>query len=313
MFEIIRIDGLDSGYAGEPLVVALGNFDGVHLAHMQIINAARSLAAKLSASCAVLSFDVHPQIYFAKKPVKLITSEEDRMLLMRKAGVKYAVRARFDLLKDMAPHDFLRLLREKANCVGVACGYNFRFGKGGTGKSSDIKEFFGENAAIEDRFDIGGVTVCSSGIRDMTECGDVRNAALLLGRPFFVSGGVRAGRRIRRRIDFPTANIVIDSDMLAPGKGIYATFTEVDGVVFPSVTNYGTNPTVTDLNELVLETNIIGFDGDIYGKKIRVYFLEKIREQKKFASLDALKEAISNDRSSAERICSEYKGRIDFI
>ena len=314
MFEIIRIDGLDScSYEGEPLVIALGNFDGVHLAHMQIINAARALAEEISAACAVFSFNVHPQLYFGNRSVKLITSEEDRMLLMRRAGVKYVVCADFEALKDTEPHEFLRLLSERVNCIGASCGYNFRFGKNGKGDSSDIKSYFRENVAVEKCFTINGVTVCSSGIRELTECGDVKSAALLLGRPFFVTGRVTEGRRIGRTMDFPTANIVIDNDLLAPGKGVYATYTEVDGRVYPSVTNYGTNPTVTDKGELVLETNIIGFLGNIYGRRIRVYFLEKIRDQKKFDSLASLRSAIASDRETAERIFSENREKIDFI
>jgi len=313
MFEIIRTDRLCCEYSGEPLVVALGNFDGVHLGHMKIINAALSLADKLSAACAVFAFDVHPQAFLGKHPVRLITSEEDRFALMHRAGVRYIVRASFEEVRDMHPSDFLNALRREAGCVGACCGYNFRFGKDGAGDCSDIVSSFGENAIVEDRFTLDGADVSSSKIRALTECGNVKEAALLLGRPFFVSGEVQGGRRIGRTMDFPTANIVIDENMLAPGKGIYATFTEVDGRIYPSVTNYGTNPTVTDLKDMVLETNIIGFDGDIYGKRIRVYFVDKIREQKKFPSLSALRNAIASDRESAESICREYRGKINLL
>jgi len=306
MFEIIRIDGLGGSYNGEPLVIALGNFDGVHLGHVKIINAARDLAKRLSASCAVLAFDVHPQNYFSHGSVKLITDEADRFELMRSAGAEYVVRASFARFKDMSPLGFMKLLRDGMNCVGACCGYNFRFGKNGAGTSEDISGFFAPNAVIEEKFTLDGEDVSSSEIRNAVESGNVKCAARLLGRPFFVSGRVKSGRQIGRTMDFPTANITIDASLLAPKIGIYATFTEVRGKIYPSVTNYGHNPTVTDLMDMILETYIIGFSGDIYSERIRVYFVDKIRDQKKFASVAELRQAIASDKISAERICSEY-------
>ena len=305
MLELIRIDGLahtDGGVG--PFTVALGNFDGVHLGHAEIIKSTVGLAKSLSAEPAVFSFDVHPQLYFGNR-VRLITSEEDRFALFRSYGVKYIIKASFEEFKDTEPCDFLSALKDRINCIGACCGYNFRFGKGGKGSSDDVRSFFGDGARIVDRFTLGGEDVCSSKIRALTECGRVNDAALLLGRAFSVEGTVVSGRRIGRQMNFPTANIIIDGDMLAPGVGIYATFARVDGKIYPSVTNYGNNPTVTEKTDKILETHIIGFDGDIYGKSIRVYFLEKIREQKKFSSLEELRGAILEDKNTAERICSD--------
>lgn len=309
MLEIIRTDGQRNAYLGEPLVVALGNFDGVHLGHRKIIDSAVSLAKKLNAECAVLAFDVHPQIYFGNGNVKLIMSEQNRFRILKNVGVRYVIRASFEKMKDMSPKDFLDVLEKDLHAVGAACGYNFSFGKGGIGKAEDIAKRFGANSTTEEHFLLLGDTVSSSRIRALTECGNVKEAALLLGRPFFVSGIVREGRRIGRTLDFPTANITIDENMLAPGEGIYATFTEINGDIYPSVTNYGSNPTVTDSKKMILETFVMNFSGDLYGENIRVFFIDKIRDQKKFPSLDHLRLQISEDKKRAESICLEYKAQ----
>lgn len=305
MFEIIRTDGLCSRYTGEPLVIALGNFDGVHLGHAEILRRTVMLADELSAAPAVLSFDIHPQVAFGKG-IKLITSEEDRYALFCRHGIKYAVHASFEAFKDMLSADFLSFLKSEMHCIGACCGYNFRFGKGGEGDSNDVRLSFGQNALICDRFTVNGQDVSSSEIRSMTECGRVKDAALLLGRPYSVSGTVTRGRQIGRKLDFPTANITIASHLLAPAVGIYATFTEIEGRLCPSVTNYGNNPTVTDKTDMILETHIIGFSEDIYGETVRIHFVDRIRDQKKFATLDELRTAIAHDRAEAERICNEY-------
>lgn len=309
MLEIIRTDREPNAYMQEPLVVALGNFDGVHLGHRRIIDSAVSLAKKLNAECAALAFDVHPQIYFGKEPLKLIMSEQDRFRILNNAGVKYVICASFEQMKDMSPKEFLDVLEKDLHAVGAVCGYNFSFGKGGVGNADDIAERFGANSVTREHFLLLGDTVSSSRIRALTECGNVKEAALLLGRPFFVSGVVKEGRHIGRTLDFPTANITIDENMLAPGEGIYATFTEINGDIYPSVTNYGNNPTVTDSKKMILETFVMNFSDDLYGKNIRVFFIDKIRDQKKFSSLDHLRSQISEDKKRAENICLEYRSQ----
>ncbi len=308
IFKIIKTDGF-SAYEGVPLVLALGNFDGVHLGHRQILCETVSLARRLGAAPAFWMFDVHPQRYFGNASVKLITSADDRMQIMKQSGMEYAVIAEFGALKDMAPSEFLSFLKNEMNCVGAVCGYNFSFGKRGSGRADDVKAFFGDAAHVVPHFTLDGESVSSSRVREMIEAGEMTEAARLLGRLYSVSGEVVSGRRIGRQMDFPTANIIVPSDVVAPREGVYATFAEVGGKSYPAVTNYGTNPTVTDLKDMRLETHISGFDGDIYGNTIRISFIEKIRSPKKFASLDELKNAIAEDKKRADAICSAYENK----
>jgi riboflavin kinase/FMN adenylyltransferase len=134
----------------------------------------------------------------------------------------------------------------------------------------------------------------------------------LLGRPYFISGTVVGGKRIGRTMDFPTANVELPEEKIAPANGIYASFTKIEGLgVFPSVTNFGTNPTVTESDKKRLETHIMGFSGDIYGKKICVYLLRRIRDEKKFSSLEELSAQIKRDSAYAMSICK--KTEINFV
>ena len=149
-----------------------------------------------------------------------------------------------------------------------------------------------------------GMHVSSSEIRMLVANGDMKRASALLGRPYFISGHVIGGRRIGRTIDFPTANIELSSEKIAPACGIYASMTRVGDRLYPSVTNFGTNPTVTSSERKLLETHIIGFSGDIYGERISVYLTRRIRDEKKFDSLPELRAQIKRDSVFNFDFCS---------
>lgn len=302
VFSIDRLCGCETENSRKKMVIALGNFDGVHIGHAKILSGTVALAKELGATAAVWMFVPHPAVCLSGDPLPLITTFEERKAVFASLGITYAVSADFPSFRTMPKQDFLCFLRDKLGCVGAVCGYNYSFGDQGLGSSRDIAEFFGSSALIVPEMRSDEEHVSSSQIRALIAGGQVDVAERMLGRPFSVGGKVESGRHIGRTIDFPTANLVIPMEKIAPATGIYATATLVDGVLYPSVTNFGTNPTVTDLHAKKLETHIVGFCGDLYGCDIRVFFYEKLREEKKFSSLDELKSAITNDCENAKRV-----------
>ena len=280
-------------------VIALGNFDGVHIGHSAIIAKTVSLAKELSANACVWMFDPHPMECLTGKPQPLLTTFCERRELFAKKGIEYAAVADFNVFRHMPAQEFLRFLRDELSVVGAVCGYNYSFGEFGKGKASDIADFFGENSYVLPEMRADGMHVSSSEIRMLVANGDMKRASALLGRPYFISGHVIGGRRIGRTIDFPTANIELSSEKIAPACGIYASMTRVGDRLYPSVTNFGTNPTVTSSERKLLETHIIGFSGDIYGERISVYLTRRIRDEKKFDSLPELRAQIKRDSAYA--------------
>lgn len=281
------------------IVIALGNFDGVHIGHSAIIARTASLAKELSANSCVWMFDPHPMACLTGRPQPLLTTFEERKRLFSEKGIEFAAIADFNKFRSMRPDDFLCFLRDELGCVGAVCGYNYSFGEYGRGKADDIVEFFGSQSYVLPEMRADGLHVSSTEIRSLVTAGDMKRAAALLGRPYFISGSVVGGRMIGRTIDFPTANIEISEEKIAPACGIYASMTRVGEKLYPSVTNFGTNPTVTESMKKKLETHILGFSGDLYGENICVYLLRKIRDERKFESLDELRAQIKRDSGYA--------------
>ncbi len=288
--------------SGERLVIALGNFDGIHKGHAALLEKTVSLAGELSAAAAVWMFVPHPSFCLTGKPLPLITTFDERREMFAECGIQYSVNADFSSFRSMKKEDFLRFLRDELCVVGAVCGYNYSFGERGSGRCEDVLRFFGENAAVLPEMKHEDMHISSTEIRRLISEGDVLTASALLGRPYFVKGTVEHGREIGRKISFPTANITLPKDKIEPSVGIYATETLVDGKRYPSVSNYGSNPTVTEESRKKLETHIIGFDGDIYGRELRVEFIKKIRDEKKFASLEELSSQIARDMQAAEEL-----------
>ncbi len=284
------------------LVIALGNFDGVHLGHKEILQRTVALAEKLHSVAAVWMFVPHPSFCLTGKSLPLITSFAERKEIFSSLGIDCAVEADFKSFRAMKKDDFLLFLRDKLGVVGAVCGYNYSFGEYGSGNCDDVKAFFGENAIVLPEMQYEGMNVSSTSIRRLVSEGNTETARKILGRPFSVRGKVSEGRKIGRQMDFPTANVIIPGEKLSPAVGIYASETLVDGILYPSVTNFGINPTVTDLGEKRTETHIIGFHGDIYGKEITVYFYEKIRDERKFGSLSELAKQIKRDCAEANSL-----------
>ena len=284
--------------------VALGNFDGVHIAHRELLSRAVKLKKENTTSLVgAWTFSKNPLEYFVKNAPKAICSPEKKAEIMLSCGLDFVVLADFGIYKDMSHEDFCEYLKSDIGAECVVCGYNFRFGQGGRGNPEYLMSVFGKDKTeVVSEVDYGGVPVSSTRIRALIENGDIQLANTLLGRSFSLVGDVVHGKQLGRNIGCPTANQCFDNGNIIPKNGIYATRCIIDGNVYIGVTNVGVRPTVEDSKNVNAETYILDFDGDIYGKKIEIEFIEYLRAEIKFSSLDELKNAILNDAEKARRI-----------
>ncbi|MGA9659789.1 MAG: riboflavin biosynthesis protein RibF [Asticcacaulis sp.] len=284
---------------------AIGSFDGVHIGHQHVIESAIQLAKGRNVPCAVICFDPHPQRALNPKgaPFRLMQLSQ-QMRAFEALGVDYAFVLSFDAqLSGLSAEDFARLiLKETLNLSHVSAGFDFQFGKRGSGHAADLVRL-GETLGFTTEIlpcqtDTEGHKLSSSSVRDALLTGDVKTAATILGRPQTWLGDVRHGAKLGRTIDFPTLNMEL-GDYLRARYGIYITRTTLsDGRVFDGVSNLGVRPTVGGNIEL-FETYLFDFNEEIYGQTIEVALLDFIRPEAKFESFDDMKAAISRDAEKA--------------
>lgn len=283
----------------EKCAVAIGNFDGVHTAHRALIQRMVSTAEGDGLSPAVWTFGED----FPKNKSDFITTVDERLRLFAALGVKYVFLYSFEDVRNTPCDKFvLDILIEQCKAEAVFCGYNFRFGKGAEGDFEILHHLMqqnGKRAFKLDAFTVGEEIVSSSLIREKIKNGDIEAANCLLGRRFSLFLPVLHGREIGRTIGVPTINQSFPQGHLVPKRGVYAAVTTVDGVKYESVANVGVRPSV-GIGIINCETHIIGYAGDLYGRRIRVELCKYIRPEQKFPSLDCLKNAISADIETAK-------------
>lgn len=280
-------------------VVAIGNFDGVHRGHRAVIGAALARARALGRPAAALTFDPHPRTFFRPDvPVFRLSTGRDKMRLLAATGLDGAVILRFDAaLAATSAQDFIsRILVGRLGIAGAAIGFDFHFGKDRQGSPAYLA---GQGAELGFAVDIvpplqdEGRPVSSGAVRDALAAGKVVEAAELIGAPWFVSGEVVHGEKRGRDLGFPTANLRLDASC-GLKHGIYAVRAQIDGQLVDGVASFGRRPTF-DNGAPLLEVFLFDFAGDLYGKTIDVAFIGWIRGEEKFASIDALKNAMDGD------------------
>lgn len=283
-------------------VVALGNFDGLHVAHMAIIRRCHDYAREHGLKCGVLLFNEHTKRTISKKSVPIITQENQKLRLLEEADVDFVYLRDFDKeFMQLSPEHFVILLVNILHVEAVCIGYDYRFGYKAGGDAQLLEELgkkYGFKALIMDEIDHNGVEVKSTAIRHYIMDGSVQHAANMLGRPFIIEGRVVKGLQNGRKIGSPTANVSYSNNMLIPHSGVYAGYTNVDGRRYKSVINVGNNPTF-GAKKITIESHIIDFDEDIYNKIVTVEFIKRLRGDRKFESLDGLKEQIQRDIKTA--------------
>ncbi|MBX3228794.1 MAG: bifunctional riboflavin kinase/FAD synthetase [Labilithrix sp.] len=279
-------------------VIVIGNLDGVHRGHQAVLRQARAIADERGLTVGVLTFDPHPTLVLRGSGPPLLTTIARRVELLRHHGADDVVVEPFTAaLAAMTPADFAKeLLAERLRAKVVVVGANFRFGAQRAGDLETLrahgKDLGFDVAAAEIAGDAKG-KYSSTRVRAAIDAGDLAEAAAILGRPHSISGTVEHGDHRGRTIGFPTANLGGVTEMLPP-HGVYAVLADER----PAVMNLGVRPTVDGQN-LRLEVHLFDFDGDLYGQALRVHFIAKIRDEKRFSGLDELKAQIAADAASA--------------
>lgn len=287
-------------------VIALGFFDGVHRGHGALLQKTTEQAARLGAIPAVFTFDRPPKEVVTGKPVFLINSPEDRADLMHRIyGIEQVILAPFDRdMMTMPWEDFIeKLLIGRYGAVHLVAGHDYHFGYKNQGNPQLLQEKcreLGLGCDIIPKVEVEGITVSSTYIRTLVESGQVERAALFLGHRHCLSQTVRHGQRIGRTIGIPTVNLTVPGHVLVPGRGVYISRVYLpDGSSYAGVTNVGTRPTVTDGDAISVETFLLDFDGDLYGKQIRLEFCRFLRPETRFDSLEALRDQIRRNIEQA--------------
>ena len=276
-------------------VLAFGNFDGVHKGHRFLLDSAAKYAREHNLLFGVYTFSDSPKFAFAKGSV--LTETQTRLsYLDHFCGPDFAYLERFGDVKDFEPCEFVDYIIEKFDCKAAFCGDNFCFGKGASGSSADLISLMqknGRNAFVVDSVKDDGKVVSSTLIKSLIRDGDVEYAQKLLGTAYSFTSAVIHGAHLGHKLGFPTINQCIPAPLVCPKYGVYITVAVIDGVEYMGVTNVGIKPTVSTDDTPVAETYVIGFDGDVYGQQVSIYFYKMLREEKKFTSLDELKKNIA--------------------
>jgi riboflavin kinase/FMN adenylyltransferase len=281
-------------------VLALGNFDGVHRGHRKILDRVKRVASERGATSVVMTFDPHPpRVVRPDKAPPLLMTTAQRLEAIEAAGVQGTAIVRFTHeLSQWDPETFVRtVLVDWLHVSEVWVGANFLFGRDRAGTFTLLRALgarYGFNAEKIDPVRYKDFVVSSTRVRRLITEARVDEAGALLGHQYFIDGTIVHGDHRGRTIGFPTANVQTANELLPP-HGVYATTASIDGVAYRSVTNIGVRPTVDDSGRVSIETHIFDLDRDLYGSSIRVGFVQRLRDERAFESLDALKAQIASD------------------
>jgi len=292
-------------------VVTIGTFDGIHLGHRKIFDKLIEVSQNKSYRSIAVTFDPHPQIVLKNRShdIKLLTTLEEKIEIFNSVGIDIAYIINFTLeFSKTQPEKFFEDYFINGTGLGeLVVGYDHMFGKDREGNFETLNKLskkYGFNVHNVEEFKFENVQVSSTTIRHLLEDkGDVKQVSKLLGRNYGFEGKVIEGKKIGRELGFPTANIeVLSGFKLIPKKGVYAITADIDNITYAGMMSIGLNPTVTDDDSLKIEVNIFDFGKDIYGKKIKVKFLDYLRDEVKFNSLEELKNQLYLDKEESLKI-----------
>ena len=281
-------------------VVTIGSFDGVHLGHQAILQQVKATAAMLGLPSVVMTFEPQPQEYFSgeKAPARLMRLREKIDALLE-FGIDRVVCLQFNrVLRNLTASEFIhQVLVDGLSIKHLIVGDDFRFGCDRSGDFRMLAEF-GKNCDFDVQdtktLEIDNERISSTRVREFLQQADFGRASQLLGRPFSIKGRVVYGQQVGRNLGFPTANVQLNR-YSAPLTGVYAVLVDIDGMSYQGAANVGIRPTVGDLVKPILEVHLFDFSDDLYGQRIEVEFMHKIRDEAKFTTLDKLVETIRQD------------------
>jgi riboflavin kinase/FMN adenylyltransferase len=312
--------GVNHSDLQHPSIVTLGIFDGLHLGHQLIMKTVVNRAKATGFTATALTFSPHPRaILHPQSAPPLLQTFEQKAEGMKLLGIKQLVILEFTHeLASLSAEDFTRkILCQGLEAKEVYLGQGFAFGKGREGNFNKLKEFSNRYDFFADEIPevlLGKRRISSTQIRSYLLSGKVNLARRMLGRPFALTNIVVEGRQLGRKLEFPTANLMPQNTVL-PADGVYITLTFVEGIWRRSVTNVGIRPTISGSLERLVESHLLDFNGDLYGKTLKVRFLHRLRAEKKFSSIDELKAQITLDSLKARKYFRNHLVRkvLEFI
>lgn len=283
--------------------VALGSFDGLHSGHLSLVNKIIELANENKGRSIVYTFKNHPRTLIkGTTPPKLLMDNESKEEILEALGVDLIYFEEFnEEYMKLTPEGFIKYLCEKFKVKGIVVGFNYRFGYKNIGNIEMLKELstkYRYELYVMEPCNYEDEVISSTRIRNELFNGNVDKAMKMLNRPYIIKGKVVHGKKLGRTIGFPTANLDYSKEILIPSKGVYYTNVEWQGKIYKGITSVGNNPTVNG-NKLTIETYILDFNNDLYGHNIKVYFIKKIRDEKKFNSIDDLVIQLKKDKNYA--------------
>jgi len=290
---------------GETLLT-IGVFDGVHAGHRYLLKQLQRQAAKRDLLSGVVTFNPHPQsVLHPDGQLPWLSNLEDRVTTFRQLGLNVVAVLTFTpKVAQLSARDFLSLLKKHLRMQGIVVGPDFILGRAGEGNISVLRVLGSEmkfTVKVIPPYTVNGEIVSSTLIRQALIQGDMRRVGKLMSRRFYLRGKVITSEKRGRALGFPTANLDTEPQQAVPGNGIYATITQVNGKRFPSATNVGTRPTFGEGKRMV-ETHLLDYQGDLYGKEIKVEFVQKVRDEQRFPSVEELKTQMRKDVQEVQAI-----------
>ncbi len=292
----MKICQFDS-FNNESIVLALGFFECIHIGHRELLSVCQQKAKNLQSKSACFTFDNNPQQFFGNNSRKLIYDFDERCVVLNNLGMDYTLYQRFDKnFCSMSAEDFLKNLF-RLNIKGIVCGFDFSYGKNAVGNAISLLEACKRQnipCDIIEEVSLKGKKVSSSLIYDCINKGNICDANIMLGEKYRYVGIVDGGKKVGRTLGFPTINLSLNNDVVTPNYGVYSGEIVFSDKLYNAVINVGTRPTFNDNNSLI-EAHIIGFNGDLYGQSIRLFFNRFIRKQKVFVDKEQLSKQIYKD------------------
>ncbi len=293
-------------------VLCLGNFDGVHIGHRHLVSSVLAKRDELrlthqSVQAGVWLFREPPTRFLGDTAIPQLSTTDEKLDIFASLGLDYAFLADFPSLRDTPPESFVKdMLRGECHCIFAICGFNFRFGQGARGTAELLAALMDGQAEVVERVIDKELAVSSSLIRKYIAEGDIEEATRLLGRPFSLGCQVLHGKRVGRTLGIPTANQVFPKGGICPSHGVYATMATIDGKRYRAISNVGVRPSFDDGDRVNCETHIFGYEGDLYGKKLKIEFYRHLRGEIFFAERNLLIEQIQKDIELTNRFFDSY-------
>lgn len=297
---------------GRPLYLALGNFDGLHRGHQQLMKNVVKTARDNNGAAAAFIFEPHPvKVLFPHRDLKLLVTAEMRSELLEALGLDMLIYNSFSVdIAHLTPESFAKgILVERLAVKAVFVGFNYSFGFKGAGTPELLEDFgkkYGFAVYVIPPVKQGNEVISSTLVRQAIEAGYIEYAAELLGYLPMVEGVVIEGEKRGRQIGFPTANLGVCPDLVIPGNGVYAAWARMGAKMVKAVVNIGSKPTFHPEYPVSIEAHLIDFEGDIYGRPLRLYFTTRLRDEQKFAGIEALVRQIGTDRDEAAKLLKSF-------